>query len=310
LTFLYCAAAVNFSWIQSWHNSDTVIPALISIEKYSPYYWSENRFGMLVPLLVSPVRDYAWNLLAQSQIIIMAGIGVLALLNAFDRPRAGSAPAVRVALVGLLLLAFFKPLAAVIMLLQGPYFVGLFLVLAALYLLLGTRRLAVAARWTLAAILLLLSFWVNVSNIVIALVAIAAWPRSESVPLRIRLRVLALLIASAAANIVFSSQFPGADFRQLLPWTEWLGSVGRIAGNLPVVMYPAAALAAIAAAVTLQLSPAHSAKAVDIYPDICTGTRRSLPDPSGCGLNVGGAKWLRRAVHSQPCIRDPCSRAV
>src|SRR5687767_4363967 len=96
LTLLYCAAAVNFSWIQSWHNSDTVIHALISIDRYSPFYWSENRFGTLVPLLALPVRDYAWNLLVQCQILIVAGIGVLALLNALERPRHGASAAVRV----------------------------------------------------------------------------------------------------------------------------------------------------------------------------------------------------------------------
>lgn len=252
LTFLYCAAAVNFSWIQSWHNSDTVIHALISIDRYSPFYWSENRFGMLVPLLASPVRDYAWNLLVQSQILVVAGIGVLTLLNAFDRPLRPASPVLRISMAGLLLLAFFKPLAAVVLLLGGPYFLSLFLVLSALHVLLECQRWP-AARWIGAAILLLLSFWVNVSNMVIALIAAAAWPRIEFVPLRTRLGALALVIASAAAILAFSSQFRGAEFRQLQPWTEWAGSIGRVAGNLPILMYPAAALAAIAAAVALQL---------------------------------------------------------
>jgi hypothetical protein len=234
-TLMFCAAAMNFSWIQSWHNSDTVIPALISIEKYSLFYWSENRFGMLVPLLTSVVRDYGWNLLIQSQLIVMAGISAVVLIDllAFD----AAARSVRTTLAASLLLLFYKPQAALVLLLPGsPYLVGLALVLGALCLLLRITSAGLKAS-LVGGILLLLGFWVNPSNLVMAIAAVMLWPRRHHLSLRLRVGILAMIIGTAGIVMAVSKLFPGTDVRAPLPLTEWPASLMKVLGNIELTMH-------------------------------------------------------------------------
>jgi hypothetical protein len=248
ITFAYCAAVVNFSWVQSWHNSDTVIPALISIDRYTPFYWAENRFGMLVPLLASPVSDYGWNLLIQSFLVVLSGATSLILLHALDIPKFTSS---RILLGAILLLILFKPAAAVTLLLPGsPYLVALFLLLAALYLLFerGGRP---PLRWCAGTVLVLLSLWVNVSNVVTAVVAVALWPSTKAT-VRGKLGVLGIILGSAAVVLMFSSRFPGTDYQKLLPVIQWAGNLWRIASSLSNFIHPLAAAALVVSAGILQ----------------------------------------------------------
>src|SRR5262245_11176698 len=82
---LFCAAAINFSWIQELHDSDSLLLSLISIERYTPFYWGDNRYGMLVPLLASWIQDYHWNILFQTQILVLAPIGTVVLFHTYLR---------------------------------------------------------------------------------------------------------------------------------------------------------------------------------------------------------------------------------
>jgi hypothetical protein len=253
-TLAYCSTSINFSWIQTWNNSDSIIPALISIEKYSPFYWSENRFGMLLPLLASPVRDYGWNLLLQSQLIILSAAGCIILLHLIDSNR-GNEPAVRVPITALLLLCFYKPVASVVLLLPGsPYFVSLFLLLSGIYLFTVAQSRPVI-RWTGAAVLVLLSFWVNISNIVIAAIAIAIWPRR--IGFRARISAAGLVVLSAALVTMFSAQYPGSDFRQLVSIEGWLGALLQMIGNVKTTMRGSAIATAVGAAVLFESINRH-----------------------------------------------------
>jgi hypothetical protein len=45
--------------------SDSVIPALISLYHWTPFYWGTARYGMLIPLLTSVVGNPVWNLFLQ-----------------------------------------------------------------------------------------------------------------------------------------------------------------------------------------------------------------------------------------------------
>ena len=48
------------------HNADSLIPVFVSLESWSLFYWGQDRFGMLLPLLARPVHDSFQNLLLQN----------------------------------------------------------------------------------------------------------------------------------------------------------------------------------------------------------------------------------------------------
>jgi hypothetical protein len=274
-TLLYCAAAINFSWIQFENNSDTVLPALISIDRYSPFYWSENRFGMLVPLLAMPVREYGWNLLVQSQIIVFAGFGVMVLLARFSNLAA--MPVITVGLAGCALLATLKPLAALILLLPGsPYFVSLFLSLAALWALFEVHGY-VPARWIFGAMLVALALWVNIGNVVLLAAAIAVYPKTPTASLKPRAAALLLVISCAAGVSAISSMYPGGDFRKLLPVSLWLDTLARLAQNLAVFVRPVSLGLIILAGVACRLlrrgayQPADGIAAAAVFQILVSG---------------------------------------
>ncbi len=56
------------------HNADSLIPIFVSLEHWTPFYWGQDRFGMLLPLLALPIKSSFWNLVAQNT------LGVLLLL--------------------------------------------------------------------------------------------------------------------------------------------------------------------------------------------------------------------------------------
>jgi hypothetical protein len=295
-TLLFCAICVNFSWVQSWNNSDSVIPALISIEKYSPFYWSENRFGMLVPLLASPLKNYGWNLLLQSQLIVLAGVGTLVLLDRFTADDANDR-GLRLPLTALLLLLFYKPVSCIVLLLPGsPYLVSLFLLLASFYFLLAAQRIG-ARHFALGGALVCLALWVNVSNVVMAVGSIAAWPRSSAMDLRRRAGALAIIVGTALAVLRISDYFPGTDFRQILPVFQWPQGVRLLLANMKIGMRETAAAATISGAVIFEAlrfrsrpySPGHA-----------------LAFGAVCQIVVtGGSTWVAQNAHDARYIAGP-----
>jgi hypothetical protein len=46
-------------------NADSILPAIISTQKVTPYYWGQNRLGNLLPLLASPIKNVQYNYLFQ-----------------------------------------------------------------------------------------------------------------------------------------------------------------------------------------------------------------------------------------------------
>lgn len=66
------AVWADLSPIHGFHNSDSLIPILMSLDRWTPFYWEQNRFGMIVPLLALPVRDPFANLLVQVALRLFA----------------------------------------------------------------------------------------------------------------------------------------------------------------------------------------------------------------------------------------------
>jgi hypothetical protein len=57
---------LDFSTLHAMHTADSFMSVLISLVKWTPYYWGQDRFGMLLPLLAWPVGEPLLNLLVQT----------------------------------------------------------------------------------------------------------------------------------------------------------------------------------------------------------------------------------------------------
>ena len=63
-----------------FENADSIIPILVSLQKWTLFYWEQRRFGMLIPLLAMPARSPLSNLLVQNALTIFAGLAAGLLL--------------------------------------------------------------------------------------------------------------------------------------------------------------------------------------------------------------------------------------
>jgi hypothetical protein len=83
LFILICALAavcLDFSTIHQYHSSDSLLPVLISLQHWTPFFWLQDRVGMLVPLLALPFRHPLTNLLVQDGLYIFSGLAAFLLL--------------------------------------------------------------------------------------------------------------------------------------------------------------------------------------------------------------------------------------
>src|SRR2546430_5648543 len=78
-----CAAVgcvISLGRLHQWHCSDTLVPILVSLQKWTPFFWGQDRVGMLVPLLTLPLRHPLPNLLAQGAIYVSTVLAAIYLL--------------------------------------------------------------------------------------------------------------------------------------------------------------------------------------------------------------------------------------
>jgi hypothetical protein len=59
------AAWIDLGPIHKFHNSDTLVPVLASLYRWTPFYWGQNRLGALLPLLACPFKHPMVNMLVQ-----------------------------------------------------------------------------------------------------------------------------------------------------------------------------------------------------------------------------------------------------
>lgn len=74
---------ISFGRFQQMQNADSIVPVLVSLQRWKPFYWETNRFGMLVPLLAIPFRNPLANLIFQSILSTCAGVACSFLLVAY-----------------------------------------------------------------------------------------------------------------------------------------------------------------------------------------------------------------------------------
>ena len=256
----------RFEW------GDSLVPVLVSLQRWTPFYWDQERYGMLVPLLAAPVRDPLWNLLLQRLLLTLAGLGAVVLLARHvlagrDWPLAGA-----LAVAGLLAAA--PPTWLFEYCFDQPY--GLSLALAAAGLAAAEAGAAGRRSWprvAAGALLVGLAHWVNAATgVLLAALAVAraAVDRREGEPsstprarLAWDLGLLAIGLAAGQGLMRLAPPSAGpfrADASPLPPgalpaaWAKLLGNAWRESGHWPT------ALAATAAAglLLLALPPARA----------------------------------------------------
>jgi hypothetical protein len=273
------AAIVDLGRFHHLEHADAIVPVLVSLQRWTPFYWDQERYGMLVPLLALPVRDPLLNLLLQRGLLVLAGLASLVLLARHVLARRDWAVAGGLAAASLLLFApegwRFEFLG------DQPYGLSVALALAGLAFAEpgpGGRR--PPWRLVLGAALVGAAHWVNAAAGVALFplaVARAALDLREGEPpgaVRDRLAVDGLLLAAglAAGQLLLRLQpeVPGRSRRfdlGFLPvhdwphaWATFLGNAWRASGPWPWL------LAAVAAAgvALLALKPLRGALRLEL----------------------------------------------
>src|ERR1700712_4412402 len=68
------ALAMGLGTLHDYDHADSLLPVLVSTQRWTPFFWGQDRFGMLVPLLAMPLRDPLANLLAQGWMMTSAAL--------------------------------------------------------------------------------------------------------------------------------------------------------------------------------------------------------------------------------------------
>jgi hypothetical protein len=152
------AAWMNLGALHQFQHADSLLLVLVSIQHWTPFYWGQDRFGMIVPLVTRAVRDPLWNMLAQGYLTTFAAL-VAPLLIArmlIDQPRVWILVGL---LTNVLLLLFVPAVVQFDWFVNQPYSLALALGCGGLLLVNGddTRRIAVGT------ILVFFAHWVDIA---------------------------------------------------------------------------------------------------------------------------------------------------
>jgi hypothetical protein len=72
---------INLGAIHRYQNADSLVMPLISIYRWTPLFWEQNRLGMLIPALATPFHHPLTNLLVQSGLTTLSGLSGFFLLG-------------------------------------------------------------------------------------------------------------------------------------------------------------------------------------------------------------------------------------
>ena len=72
---------IDLGAIHRHHTSDSIVMVLVSLHAWTPFYWEQDRLGMLFPLLATPWSHPLTNLLVQEALTTVAGLSCAFLLG-------------------------------------------------------------------------------------------------------------------------------------------------------------------------------------------------------------------------------------
>lgn len=62
---------------------DTIVAYMASLEKWTPFFWGQDRYGMLIPLLTLPISNPFYNIVLQNILHILTSVGAFFVLSRF-----------------------------------------------------------------------------------------------------------------------------------------------------------------------------------------------------------------------------------
>ena len=210
--------------IQALQYSDSIVPVLVSTVRWLPFYWGQNRFGMLVPGLTAWVMDPSWNLIAQ--VAVNAGlsfVGIVGLGTVLTGDHLGF-------LSGLATLAVFQLFLSPKVALEffttpQPYGPALGLGILGLLLIQNTARSnkrVASLPWIGACLLILFSCWINTASPLSLSLLVFIANQSAERPLYPRFVWPMLLLVQATA-LGLGKLFPdGMNYTGMVPAERWL----------------------------------------------------------------------------------------
>jgi len=215
----------------SFHNSDDLVPIMASLWRWTPFYWGEDRFGMPLGLLASPLKNPLANLLVQNWLSSFLGFLGLALLPACAWRRAGSIAG----LLGAGIFLLLSPAWAVRAWMGTGqcYGTAMGFGIAGLALL-ATGEKSGMARTALAVFLVFLSIWTNTA-MGLVLLPLSLWNarrsrregKAASGPL-----IIALAVFSSFALVWFAMRPLGVQRAYtIIPPSGWPEAWSTLAGT-------------------------------------------------------------------------------
>jgi hypothetical protein len=233
------AVWMGLGTLHDFQHADSLLTVLISTQKWTPFFWGQDRFGMLVPLLAMPIRHPLANMLAQGWIMTVAALIAPFVTARFLVGRDGAWIAIGGCTNALFLLTA-TPAVQFDWLVTQPYALSISLGFTALVIADNDRRRG----GSIAIVLLVLACWVNIG--IVVLLAIAAVLRGRR-PLRLlALEAAAAALASLAATYLASAHTVTA----LAPPGKWSNGWWQLLqGTSGVFSNPRAAVGTAAATV-------------------------------------------------------------
>jgi hypothetical protein len=288
LTFVLVSAiatSMSFGALHALQGADSIVPILVSLQRWTPFFWQQDRFGMLVPLLVMPVHDPLTNLVVQGWLMVTA-----ALLTPFlvarllvDDP---SDWFVAGALTNILLFVLPRPDVQFDWLVVQPYALSIALGTAGLIVSEKSGRTALGT----ATVLMVLAHWVNLS--VIVLVAPLALLRRRSV-----MRPIAVTISGVGVGAALTRLSPYHTTPAILPAAEWPHGWYDLLTNASqafphrAALGTVAMLGAIAAAIAWWRCRGGVRDSIGWQPLAAAGT--ALIAGATCWLVAGVSRWVQ-----------------
>jgi hypothetical protein len=313
---LFIVLWIDLGPIHRGENADSLLTVLISCQKWTPFYWEQNRVGMLAALLAIPFRDPFVNLLVQRAITWFLVLGSFFAVMRYVVGRRLWLPGGAAAII-IFLLAWHRGPVFYQMLATGMYGIPLAFGFATLGLLAAEPSGRFTWRTWVGACLFLVAMWANIGialslgPIILAGRWLVPEMKGKSGPRPTSLRSLLVKEAQGKAGraaIVFGGAFViAAVFSQFIgmrtPWNrsshigEWANSWVMLLQNSWRSSF---ARSHLLAAILITV-------AVGVLTVVFRSGRAALPKsirPAGCLLIGAIAHWLLMGMSKWVVMND------
>jgi hypothetical protein len=203
--FAACVLLV-LSFVPWEQNSDDLLPAIMSLQKITLYYWEQNRFGNLLPALVAWIANPTQNAYAQIVLRVVAGMVAPVFFTAMMFHRSSDVWRAALAADCLILLAASPSLLHETFIVATPY--GTSLACGGLGILAVRRAAHVSEQWHRGALMMIGALALLAACIVNYALAMVAIPM---------LAILAVLLPSVTRTQLLVMACGAAFIALLLP---------------------------------------------------------------------------------------------